>query len=92
MSKLTIDKLNEHLFEAIEMLKNNSDPNASPNEKIDIETAKTIADLGKVAVEGFKVKAQALSMLARTDNPKTTKEALVASGIVPEINDVKLIQ
>ena len=92
MSKLTIDKLNEHLFEAIEMLKNNSDPNASPNEKIDIETAKTIADLGKVAVEGFKVKAQALSMLARTDNPKTTKEALVASGIVLEINDVKLIQ
>lgn len=92
MSKLTIDKLNEHLFEAIEMLKNNSDPNASPNEKIDIETAKTIADLGKVAVEGFKVNAQALSMLARTDNPKTTKEALVASGIVPEVNDVKLIQ
>ena len=92
MSKLTIDKLNEHLFEAIEMLKNNSDPNASPNEKIDIETAKTIADLGKVAVEGFKVKAQALSMLARTDNPKTTKEALVASGNVPTVNDVKLIQ
>lgn len=92
MSRLTIDKLSEHLFEAIEMLKNNSDPNASPNEKIDIETAKTIADLGKVAVEGFKVKAQALSMLAKTDNPKTAKEALVASGIVPEVNDVKLIQ
>lgn len=92
MSRLTIDKLSEHLFEAIEMLKNNSDPNASENEKIDIETAKTIADLGKVAVEGFKVKAQALSMLAKTDNPKTTKEALVASGIVPEIYDVKLIQ
>ncbi|WP_294455765.1 hypothetical protein [uncultured Bacteroides sp.] len=92
MSRLTIDKLNEHLFEAIEMLKNNSDPNASENEKIDIETAKTIANLGKVAVEGFKVKAQALSMLARTDNPQTTKEALVASGIVPEVNDVKLIQ
>ncbi len=90
MSKITIDKLNEHLFETIEMLKNNSDPNASDNEKIDIETAKTIADLGKVAVEGFK--AQALSMLARTDNPKTTKEALVASGIAPEVNDVKLIQ
>ena len=54
MSRLTIDKLNEHLFETIEMLKNNSDPNASPNEKIDIETAKTIANLGKVAVEGFK--------------------------------------
>ncbi len=92
MSKITIDKLNEHLFETIEMLKNNSDPEASENEKIDIETAKTIADLGKVAVEGFKVKAQALSMLAKTDNPKTTKEALVASGIAPEVNDVKLIQ
>nr|DAL35599.1 MAG TPA_asm: hypothetical protein [Caudoviricetes sp.] len=92
MSRISIDRLNEHLFETIEMLKNNNDPNASENEKIDIETAKTIADLAKVSVEGFKVKAQALSMLAKTDNPSATKDALIASGIAPEVKDVKLIQ
>ena len=79
---VSIDKLNEHLFETIEMLKNNNDPIASDNEKIDIETAKAIANLGKVAVESYKVKCQALSMLANAENPNKVKEIICSSGIV----------
>lgn len=86
--QISIDKLNEHLFESIEMLKNSSDPNADPNEKIDVNTAKAIADLGKVVIEGYKVKAQVLGMMRNTENPKLMKETICSSGI---ITDEKLL-
>ena len=73
---ISIDKLNGHLFETIEMLKNNNDPLADDNEKIDIETAKTIASLGKVVIDGYKAKAQALAILSKADNPNLVKKRL----------------
>jgi len=82
MKQISIDALNVHLFETIEMLKNNKDPKASPQEKIDIDTAKTIAELGKVAVEGYRVKAQVLNIISRSENPKTVKGVLDYSGII----------
>lgn len=82
MAKIDLDSLNLHLFETIEMLKNNSDKNASPNEKIDVETAKVIADLSKVVVEGYKVKAQVVNIMARTDNPNSTRSLLEGSGFL----------
>ena len=90
MKSISIDKLNEHLFETIEMLKNNKCPQADEHEKIDIETARTIAELGKVAVGGYKVKAQVLNMLSKAENPKTTHIAAEASGILEE--NVKIIE
>lgn len=89
-NNISIDRLNEHLFESIEMLKNNKDPQASDNEKMDIETAKAIADLGKVAIEGYKVKAQVLNMMQKTDNPKHLRETSIESGIF-EAGDVKFL-
>lgn len=89
MSKqINIDKLNEHLFEAIEMLKNNSDPNADACEKIDVGTANSIAGLAKVAIEGYKVKAQVLNMVRNAENPNLLKNSIVQSGI---ITDEKLL-
>ncbi len=81
-NQISIDKLNEHLFESIEMLKNNTDKNASENEKMDVDTAKVIADLAGKAIEGFKVKAQALQIIAKTENPSATMQVLSGSGIV----------
>ena len=89
MSKqINIDKLNEHLFESIEMLKNNSDPEASECEKIDVNIAKAIADLSKVVVEGYKVKAQVLNMMRNAENPSLLKATVLQSGI---ITDEKLL-
>lgn len=82
MKQISIDALNAQLFETIESLKNNNDPLASPNEKMDIETAKAIASLGKVVVEGYKVKAQVLNTLANTENPNLTKMLTDGSGII----------
>lgn len=65
-------------METIEMLKNNSDPVASANEKIDVQSAKTIADLGKVMVEGYKVKANVLNIISRSDT--LSKELTLAAS------------
>ena len=77
MKHTNLEALNNHLFEAIEMLKNNSDPKASANEKIDLETARAITGLGKVIVEGMKVKAQVINMLvdASSSDPNTYTHA-----------------
>lgn len=80
-NKISIDNLNVHLFETIEMLKNNNDKEASDCEKIDIDTAKAIADLGKVIIDGYKVKAQALNILSKADNPNHVKQIILESGI-----------
>lgn len=85
MSKqISIDKLNEHLFEAIEMLKNGKDPKADEWEKIDVETAKSIAELGKVVIDGYKVKAQVLNMMRNSENPTTMKKSIIDAGIITD--------
>lgn len=80
MKQISIDALNEHLLETIEMLKNNKDERASEHEKIDIKTAQAIADLGKLVIEGYKVKAQVLKMINPQSNPTSTNQLLSQSG------------
>jgi len=82
MKKIDIDSLNTHLFEAIEMLKNNKDEKASDNEKIDIETAKAIADIGKVVIDGYKVKAQVINIIKNGGNPQAAAQMAVDGGIL----------
>ncbi len=84
MKQTSIDKLNEHLFETIEMLKNNSDPNADAHEKMDIETAKLICDAGKVIIDGYKVKVMAMNVLAKADNPQSVIAQIANAGILNE--------
>ncbi len=82
MKKISIDQLNNKLFETIEMLQNNSDPDASDCEKISVENAKAIADIGKVVMDGFKTQAQVLQTVANAENPQLLKEIGSNSGIV----------
>ncbi len=82
MNKISIDALNTHIFETIEMLKNNKDETASECEKIDIDTAKTIAELGKVVVEGYKVKAQVINIIKNGGNPQTVAQMATDGGII----------
>ena len=89
--KNKISDLNNHLFESIEMLKNNSDPEASPNERMDIATAKQIAELGKVIVDGAKVQVQALELLKDAENPSATQKAINDSGIIDITESQKAI-
>ncbi len=82
--QISIDKLNEHLFESIEMLKNSKDPVASECEKMDVETAKAVADIGKVIIDGYKVKAQVLNMMRNAENPNALRQTISSSGIITD--------
>ena len=77
-----INKTNDMMIQAMEMLMNSTDPNASENEKIDVNTAKAIAALGKVSIESFKVKAQVLEIVSRAENPQSTRQALEETGFM----------
>ena len=77
-----INKTNDMMIQAMEMLMNNNDPNASDNEKIDVDTARAIAALGKVSIESFKVKAQVLNSISRAENPQSTRQALADAGFL----------
>ena len=89
MSKQTgIDALNAHLFEAIEGLKNNRDPRADEHERMDIDTAKAIADIARVVIDGYKVKANVLQMCSRADSPKDFKRAAASAGFVQDIKEL----
>ncbi|KAA6337488.1 hypothetical protein EZS27_014449 [termite gut metagenome] len=79
-----LNRIIEHMDDAIWMLKNSKDKGASENEKMDVETAKAVAELGKVAVDAYKVKAQVLGIMAKADNPAATKPLLIESGIINE--------
>jgi hypothetical protein len=81
MKQISIDAITSQMLEVIELLKNNTDADASPNEKIDNDTAKVIAELGKVAIEGYKVKAQVLNTITKTMNPDRAKTISVMAGI-----------
>lgn len=70
----SLDTLNSALMDVINALKN---PEAKQS---DIDRAKTIADLGKVMVEGYKVKAQVLNTIV-TEFPDSAREMIRHSGI-----------
>ncbi len=82
MKQLNIDKLNEHLFESIEMLKNSKDPKASECEKMDAATAREIANISKIIIEGYKTKVQAANLLRNAENPNATLAFLNSAGFV----------
>lgn len=68
MAKNTMDDLRNHLFETIEMLKNNSDPKASPNEKMDVETARQIAETAQVIINSRKTEVDLIGIIAKSPN------------------------
>ena len=84
MKNVSIDALNRNLFETIEMLKNRTDPKASENERMDVDTAKAIADISKVIIDGYKVKTQVLGMLRNCGNPTAMSKMAVNGGIIED--------
>lgn len=88
MANNKIGDLRNHLFESIEMLKNNSDPDASPNEKMDVQTAKQISQLAGNLIDSYKVEVEAIQIMSKTDNPNKTTHLLSSSGIFEGIKEL----
>ncbi len=68
MAKNDLTALRDHMFEVIERLKSNSDPEASECERIDVETAKAVTNAAQTIVHSAKVEIEFLKLLAKTDD------------------------
>ena len=80
--KTTLNDLRVHLFDTIERLQLTNDPNASDNEKISIETAKAIAEIGQVIVNSAKLEVEAMKIISRAENPKETLDAMKSTSVM----------
>lgn len=80
----TIDDLNKTLGDQIEALKN-----AKTDEEIQasVNKSEAIMGLGKVIVEGYKVKANVLRMVSPGASSMQLKNLIKSSGISPEITE-----
>ena len=75
MKNNDLTALRNHMFEVIERLKLNNDPDADDKEKIDVAAAKAITNAATVIVHSAKVEIDFLKIIARGDNPAEVKDA-----------------
>ena len=80
-NKCTVADLRMHLFDTLERVKSNYDPECSPNEKCSIEEAEVVCELAKQITETFKVQLSAMNILSRSDNPSSVKAMIEANGL-----------
>lgn len=83
-SKCNVEALRMHLFDTLERVKSNNDPECSPNEKCSIEEAEVVCEIAKQITETFKVQLTAMNILSRADNPNSVKAMIAANGLNSE--------
>ena len=82
MAKNKMSDLRNHLFECLERIKCNEDPDASENEKMSIETVNAVVDISQQLIESWKVETQAAAILSKCANPTMMANALHQSGLI----------
>lgn len=83
-SNVSLEALTGHLFEAIEGVKNLSDPMASENEKISIAQAKAIVGLSEQIIEIKKTQIEAVRVFTQKDDVAPPGNMLAAFGITDQ--------
>ena len=81
-NRLRLEALKSHLFETLEGVKNLSDEQASPCEKIGIDQAKQIVDIAGKIIDVYKVQVDAMQVLNRMDNVAPPERIAEDLGIV----------
>ena len=84
MKNTSLKALKGHLFETLEGLKNQSDPDASENEKVTIEQAKAITGVADTIIDIYKTQLDAIKVISSTD--LNTAKGMLAIGCVEEEN------
>ena len=82
--KASLEALELHLFDALEGVKNLSDPTASDNERTTVEQAKVIADLAGKVIDIYKVKVDAVRTIAGLDNVQSPRVLATGLGVMDE--------
>ena len=81
---LSLEALKSHLFETLEGVKNLSDEDASPCEKVSIEQAKQIVDIADSIIDIYKTQVDALKTFSSMDNVASGGTLLEGMGIIDE--------
>lgn len=84
-NKCNVDDLRMELFDTLTRLKSQNDPTCSANEKCTVEEAEAVCEIAKQITETYKVQLQAMTILARAENPRSVKAMIAAGGISPEV-------
>lgn len=89
-NNLNLESLKTHLFETLEGVKNQNDPEASDCEKVSIEQAKTIVEVADSIIDIYKVQVDALKSVMKMDHLGSPENLLVAMGVTGS-EEVKMI-
>ena len=79
---LSLEALKSHLFETLEGVKNLSDEDASPCEKVSIEQAKQIVGIADSIIDIYKTQVDALKAFYTMDNVTSQGQLMVGMGII----------
>lgn len=91
MSNLNLELLKAHLFETLEGIKNQNDPDASQCEKVSIEQAKAIVDVADSIIDIYKTQIDAVRTVSALDIINQPSSVLATLGVTnPE--DARLLQ
>ena len=89
-NNLSLEALKSHLFETLEGVKNLSDDEASPCEKVSIEQAKQIVDIADSIIDIYKTQVDALKTFSQMDNVASQGQLMMGMGIISK-DEQKLI-
>lgn len=89
-NNLNLESLKSHLFETLEGVKNQNDPEASDCEKVSIEQAKTIVEVADSIIDIYKVQVDALKSVMKMDHLGSPENLLVTMGVTGS-EEVKMI-
>ena len=81
---MSLEALKSHLFETLEGVKNLSDEDASPCEKVSIEQAKQIVDIADSIIDIYKTQIDALKTFSSMDNVASGGTLLEGMGFINE--------
>lgn len=89
-NNMSLETLKSHLFETLEGLKNQNDPEASENEKVSLPQAKAIVGVANSIIDIYKVQVDAIRIMSGMDvaNPET----LIAALGVTDKDNLKQLQ
>ena len=81
---LSLEAVKSHMFETLEGVKNLSDEQADPCEKVSIEQAKQIVDIADSIIGIYKTQVDALKTFYSMDNVASQGQLMVGMGIISQ--------
>lgn len=79
------------MFETLEGVKNLSDPEASPCERVSLDQAKSIVDIADSIIDIYKTQVDAVKVFNQMDNVASAGQLITGMGIAT-VDQIKQIE